>query len=61
MSDRLEWGTVGSHRIAWSPLRSLVSADDGVDFTLEFREQYPEIMVDDRPLAMADIQPEGRP
>lgn len=47
---------------AWAPLSSVVSTtDDGVDFRLLLRDNYPWRLDEDRPVSLRDLQPEGRP
>lgn len=47
---------------AWGILSSIVSTvDDGVDFRLLARENYPIIARQDRPAVIYDVHPEGTP
>lgn len=47
---------------AWGQMSSLLTtADYGVDFRLEAEEAYPMRVSADRPVAIAEVQPEGRP
>jgi hypothetical protein len=46
----------------WAMLTSVTTtADDGVDFMLKLREQYPMYLSSDRPMALYDVYPEGTP
>jgi hypothetical protein len=47
---------------AWGQMSSLLTTVDyGVDFRLEAEVAYPMRVSADRPVAIAEVQPEGRP
>ena len=56
----MTWVTQTASTVAWAMPTSIVTGNE-VDFQLRFRNVYPMVMRDDRPLLMQSSLSEGQP